>query len=140
MTYSDDGYMETQVTTAPPERLHLIVIDGAIRFATRARAALAAGDIEAAHVSLNRARDFVAELISGVDPGHSPELAGELQRLFAFVYRRLAEADLHRDAGRIDDALRILNQHRETWLELIETLREAGGETEAAASGLDSSV
>ena len=28
-----DQYLETQVLTAPPEQLHMLVVDGALRFA-----------------------------------------------------------------------------------------------------------
>jgi flagellin-specific chaperone FliS len=33
-------YLEAQVLTASPHRLHLLVVDGAIRFARQAQAAL----------------------------------------------------------------------------------------------------
>ena len=42
-------YLETQVLTASPEQLHLMVIDGALRFARYGLISLEQDDIEEAH-------------------------------------------------------------------------------------------
>lgn len=117
-----DEYLETQVMTAPPHQLHLMVVDGAIRFAQRGAQALQEHDFEAAHFALNSSREFVSELIAGLDASQSPELVERLRALFAFVYRSLAMADLHHDVGQIGDALKILEMHREAWRSLMEQL------------------
>ncbi|MDZ4689406.1 MAG: flagellar export chaperone FliS [Planctomycetaceae bacterium] len=115
-------YLESQVLTAGPHRLHLMVVDGAIRFARRGLEALDAHRWEDLFTALSRSRDCVAELLGGLDADQSPDLAARLKALFAFVYRNLALADTERNAQRIRDAIRILEIHRETWLELGEQL------------------
>ena len=110
--------------TAPPHRLHLMVVDGAIRFATQAEKALDEQDFETAHFALNNSRNFVSELISGLAADRSPELVDQLKGLFFFVYRNLVEADLDRDAQKVRDALSVLRLHRNTWVELIEKLKQ----------------
>lgn len=119
---TENEYLESRVMTASPGQLHLMVIDGAIQHAVRAEQALQRGDIEAAHFALNDSRGFVSELISGLDEQQTPELIEKLKGLFFFVFSRLVEADLHRDANRVRDALKILTMHRETWVTLIESL------------------
>jgi flagellar protein FliS len=116
MTTSD--YRETQVLTAPPWRLHLMVVDGAIRHALLAEQALSTGDFEAAHAALNRSRDFVTELLAGLDARQAPEIVDRLKSLFLFVHRRLVDADRRRDAQSVRDAVHVLELHRETWLEV----------------------
>jgi flagellar protein FliS len=111
-------YLESQVLTAGPHRLHLLVVDGAIRFARRAAEAVAERRWEELNAALSRSRDCVAELLGGLDAEQSPDLADRLKRLFAFVYRNLALADNERSLQRILDAIRILEIHRETWVEL----------------------
>ena len=113
-----NDYLQTQVLTASPHRLHLMVVDGALRHAARAEQAIESGDFEAAHFALNKSRDFVTELLSGLDPGPAPELVGLLKNLFLFAYRKLAEADRCRDARLVRDARKILEMHRETWVEV----------------------
>lgn len=127
-----NSYLETQVMTASPYRLHLMTVDGAIRFAKQAEEALQKEDRESAHLSLGKSREFVNELISGLDSEHAPELVEQLKALFVFVYRRLAEADMHQDASLVGEALEILGMHRRTWVDLMDKLHEEQGDESTA--------
>jgi flagellar secretion chaperone FliS len=125
MLHTADEYLETRVMTARPEELHLMVVDGAIRHATRAEAALCEQDFETAHFALNRAREFTVELIAGLKSEHLPELVAELKGLFGFVYRNLNEADLYRDAEKVRGAIKVLRIHQETWRQLLQERKTA---------------
>lgn len=128
-----DEYLEARVMTARPEELHMMVVDGAIRHAIAAEEALRRQpqDFEQAHYELNASREFVIELLSGLDESRSPEIVENVKKLFSFVYQRLNDADLRHDPDRVADALRILRAHRETWQDLMRTLH---GPQENAAS------
>jgi flagellar protein FliS len=115
-------YRETQVLTATPHQLHLMVIDGAMRHASSAESALQSGDFPRAETQLRRANECVAELIAGLDSTHQPELVDQLRSLFVFVQQALADAERRHDARRVEDALRVLRLHRETWIALGEKL------------------
>jgi flagellar secretion chaperone FliS len=119
-----DEYLESKVSTATPYQLHLMVIDGAIRYATAAEAALERGDFPAARKALGQARTFVGEIVAGLDDKYVPEVVIQLRALFVFALRNLVTADLKRQAKPIADALLILNSHRETWLALAEKLNQ----------------
>jgi flagellar protein FliS len=119
-----NAYLETQVLTASPERLHLLVTDAAIRFARQAVAALENDDIERAFHALNRSRSCVNDILTGITSDPNPELADRLRGLFVFVQQNLARADLMRDSQLIRDALTILETHRQTWMALIEKLQQ----------------
>ena len=119
-----DEYLETQVMTATPHQLHLMVIDGAIRFAVQAEEALQENDYETSHFALNRSREFVTELIGGLDQERSDEIVNRLKSLFMFVYQNLVKADMKRDVSMAQDALKILKMHRETWMELGEKVKQ----------------
>lgn len=118
------AYRETETLTASPERLHLMVVEGAIRFARQGAAALEAGNFEAAFHALSGSRSCVNEIICGIVDEPNPELAVRLRALFVFVQRNLAQADLLRNPQLIGDALAVLESHRATWLQLIERLRQ----------------
>lgn len=120
-----NAYLEAQVLTASPERLHLLVTDAAIRFARLAMAAFERNDFEAAFHALNRSRDCVNEILTGITTEPNPELAEQLRGLFVFVQQNLARADLARDPGLISDALAVLETHRSTWQELIDKIQES---------------
>lgn len=121
MTITNE-YRETQVLTATPHQLHLMVIDGATRHAVSAEAALQSGQLARAESQLKRANECVAELIAGLDSTHQPELVDQLRSLFVFVQQALADAERRHDARRVADALRVLRLHRETWIALGDKL------------------
>ena len=124
MVFEND-YLETQVMTSPPYRLHLMVIDEAIRKARIAIDALEQQEHEASHFALDSCRQCVNELIGGLDPETSPDLVERLKSLFLFVYRRLVAADLEHDPSLVREALRILESHRDTWVALLERLKHS---------------
>lgn len=119
-----DEYLETHVMTASSEKLHLMVVDGALRFSHQAVGALESRNFATAHESLNRARSCIDELVMAVQTDHNPELAERVKALFVYVHRNLVLADLEHDPQRVRDAIRILTMHRETWVELMDRLRQ----------------
>lgn len=125
----NDEYLEAQVMTASPEKLHLMVVDGAIRFAKQAAQAMQEKDFETVHESLNRSRDFVVELTGGLNDEHHVELVEKLKGLFGFVYRNLVDADLEQETKKIATAIEILEMHRETWRMLMNKLQEENRST-----------
>jgi flagellin-specific chaperone FliS len=61
----------------------------------------------------------VTELISGIRPDGT-SLTESTRALYAFVFKSLAAAQLHKDPQKIDDALRVLEEERHTWLAVCE--------------------
>lgn len=118
-------YLESQVMTASSERLHQMIVDAAIRFARQAEEALELGKHEEAFFALNRSRDCVNEILSGIVSDPNPELADRLRGLFVYVYQNLTRADLLRDPQLARDAIQILETYRETWSQLIENVQKA---------------
>lgn len=131
----DDEYLETQVMTASPEKLHLMVVNAAIRHAVQADAALQSGEFEQAHSSLNSSRDCVNAMLAGLKDEQSPEVVDRLKGLFLFVHRQLVEADLRHEPARVRDALRVLEMHRETWVAVIQDLQAQGTASDSTAGG-----
>jgi flagellar protein FliS len=117
------AYLRSAVLTASPEQLHLMLLDGAIRFVTRGREAIEANAIEAAFHALDRAQHIMLELSTGLRREANPLLADRMAALYNFVYRRLIDANLHRDLQAADDALRVLRHQRETWALLVDKLQ-----------------
>ena len=119
-----DAYLEARVMTASREQLHLMVIDGALRHCFGAEDALARGDREAKWQSLSEARRHVSELLGGL-AAVEDEFVDNLRALFKFTLRQLTLADADDDAGKLAEAIRVLEDHRETWTQLLDTLQAA---------------
>ncbi|MFQ5806832.1 MAG: flagellar export chaperone FliS [Phycisphaerae bacterium] len=141
-------YLKSVVMTASPEQLQLMLLDGAIRFTLRGKEALEKNDIEGAFKGFERAQRIVLELNNGLRRDVNPRLVDQMAALYDFIFRRLIDANVHRETQAADDALRILRHQRETWGLLIEKLaQEASNQTDpqppvdpgASSDGEDSS-
>ncbi|MGE0481654.1 MAG: flagellar export chaperone FliS [Phycisphaerae bacterium] len=133
-TLAHNEYLKNAVLTAPPEQLQLMLIDGAIRFATRGRESIEQHNFEASFNALERAQKIVLELQAGLKRDVHPRLVDQMNSLYMFIWRRLVDANMTREVGAVDDALRILRHQRETWLLLMEKLRDERAATAIAAS------
>ncbi|PKM88338.1 MAG: flagellar export chaperone FliS [Firmicutes bacterium HGW-Firmicutes-12] len=115
-------YRQQQVNTASQEKLLLMLFDGAIRFCRIAVKAIEEKQEEMAHTNLIKAQDIIEELISSLNFDY--EIAQRLYSLYDYLYIRLVEANMNKDAAIIDEALRFLTELRETWAEAAVKARE----------------
>jgi len=120
-----DAYLVTEVMTAPPQKLHLMLIDGAIRFVNKARQHWAAGEDTPANEALIRAEEIVAQMLAGFKRDANPDLVDRVAALYSFVYRSIIDASFQHDDAKLADSLRILEIERDTWRQLCERLPTA---------------
>jgi flagellar protein FliS len=114
-----DSYLETQVMTASPQKLRLMLIEGAIRFANQTQHLWEQQRDEEALESSIRAREIVSELMTSLS-GNAEPLAKQILPLYVFIFRTITEAQLERSAAKLADALRVLGEERETWRQVCE--------------------
>jgi flagellar secretion chaperone FliS len=110
-----DNYLKTAVATASPEKLHLMLIDAAIRHVERAQQSREAGRPEEGLAEITHAQEVVNYLIGSMDHQSGSELVKKVTGVYLFVFRRLVDAGLNSDGQLLADALRILQIERETW-------------------------
>ena len=127
------NYLQSKILTAPPHRLHLTLIEGAIRFGRQAEDALRHGDQVAAGVSLLRTLDVVGEMLAGVRANKS-ELNEQIADFYLFLFRTVAEAKINGDAEKMAEALRLLEYERETWQLVCEKLAAESAESAPPAT------
>ena len=119
------NYLRTRVMTATPEQLQMMLYDGAIRFAEQAKAALEAEDYEKSYAAISRVQKILTEMSCGLKHDVLPELCEKLSALYSYVYRRLIDANVKRDAEALEEAITLLRYQRETWSLLLEQLGKA---------------
>ena len=125
MSISSPGhYIETEVMTAPPQKLQLMLIDAAIRFSKRAKLHWEADDNDQAHEALVRAQQVMAELLAGLNREASPKLVGKIASVYVFVFRCLMEASFEHNLNKIDEAVKVLEVEQETWRQVCQKLAE----------------
>lgn len=133
-TLAQDQYLTTEVLTATPQKLHLMLIDGVIRLGERARQCWGEGDDEKAGLALVQAQRIMMEIIAGVRREVAGDLAKRVSAIYWFIYRSLVDANKQHDEKSLDDALRILRVERETWRLLCEQLGNNPANADAAGS------
>ena len=114
-TSARNQYLETEVLTATPQKLHLLLIEAAMRFAERARHHWRDGNREKAFQSMILAQEAVAKMLSGLNLKTPTPLVQDISSVYNFIFRTLVDANRHHDERKLDDALRVLSAERETW-------------------------
>jgi flagellar protein FliS len=115
--------------TATPQKLRLMLIEGAIRFARKTIQHWEASENDQALESIIRCRNIVSELLSSVRVAES-ELTKQVASLYLFVFQHLTQAQLRRDAKLVEEAIGILEIERGTWRQLCEEMPHAPVPTE----------
>jgi flagellar protein FliS len=118
-------YLVTEVMTAPPQKLQLMLIDAALRFAAKAKGHWKAGENSEAGEAILRAQEIVSEILSGIRPEADRELATKVSAIYGFVFRCFVTAHIRADAGKLDEAVKILEVERETWQALCTRLSDS---------------
>jgi flagellar protein FliS len=114
MNNSPNHYLQSQVMSATPQKLRLLLIEGAIRFARKSLESWEDNDPELAVQSLARCRNIVSELLSGVRLDQSA-LTSSVAAVYLFLSRSLIEAQLQNDRRKVEESISVLEIERETW-------------------------
>ena len=114
---SPQSYQQSAILTAPPERLVVMLYDGAGRFLHQAAAAMRVGEHARANSALPRAEAILDELLAtlNLDAG---ELAEHLRDIYLFCRRTLNESRIGADAGKVDAVAGLLADLRESWAQI----------------------
>lgn len=114
-------YLETEVITATPQRLRLMLIQAAISTIEQTLMLDADGNSDTAASQLPKLREIVVELISGISPQGGP-LAEQVADLYQFIYREIVATQVDLQISRLATLLPVLAEDRTTWQQLCEQL------------------
>lgn len=133
------SYLRSQVMSATPAELRLLLLDGAIRFAHQGRQGLIDKNYEQSFEGISQCRAIVTELAVGVNRQVDPELCDRVTSVFMFMFGELTEAGLEKDPARVERVIELLEFERETWRLAMDRLKRdraavAGAEPKAAAT------
>ena len=117
-----ETYFANEVLTATPQKLHLMLIEAAIRLGNQTLEHWREGRDTQASESIVRCQRILAEMLKGLRPKQMPELVGKVASVYIFLYRSFVQAQLQRDPVQLNDALRVLEIERETWRKVCEQL------------------
>lgn len=125
-TQPNQTYQETQILTAPPQKLRLMLIERALRLARQAVEHWRDSRDADAWEAIIRCRAIVAELLASVRLDGT-RLTRNVSGIYLFLFRTLTEASRDRDAGKIQQILDVLEVEQETWQQVCGRLTESPG-------------
>ena len=114
-----DAYLETQIHTASPIKLRLLLIEGAMRFLTQAGEHAAKGDSEGAGEATARARDILAEILNNVWNAEG-YVARQQKSMYGYLLRLTTIMQLRGEFDHAASVIKVLAEERETWRQLAE--------------------
>ena len=112
---AQQAYRDSSVLTAPPERLVVMLYDGAHRFLFQAAQAMRDGKVPVMNDRMQRAEAILVELRGTLDFEQGGEIATRLESIYTFCQRHLLEARLKRDPQRIEQVMKLLAELRDAW-------------------------
>lgn len=112
--------LESDVSTASPQRLIVMLYDGAIGAMRGALVALAGDDQAARQAQISKAVAIISEgLRPALDPEAGGEIAANLGAIYSYVIQRLIDANRNADAAPIQEALALMGELKEAWDNLV---------------------
>ena len=120
MSYSRQAtrYRETEVLTATPGQLVVLLYDHLLLSLHRARAAMEAREAELQGDSLEKARNVLTELLVTLDRERGGEVAGNLAALYSFLLGELVQVGVRGDLARLDRVTHMIGELRDAFAQL----------------------
>jgi flagellar protein FliS len=115
-------YKETQIKTATPGRLVVMLYDGALKYLALAMEALAARHQRYDRVSeyLVRAQDIITELMVSLDFDQGRDIARSLFNLYMWMNHQLMEGNITKNNAPLEQVKKLLTELRGVWAEVAD--------------------
>lgn len=112
------AYQKAAVSTLDQRKLIVMLYDGAIKFLSIASVKANQSDYFEAHTNLVKGKSIIAELLASLNMDEGGEIAANLQRLYAYMFNELIDANLEKSSGRTDRVIALLKELRDAWREV----------------------
>jgi flagellar protein FliS len=126
-----DSYKETQIKTATPGKLVVMLYEGAVKFINLALELMAKKHAGFEKVSnfIIKAQDIVTELMVSLDFEKGGQIAKNLFGLYLYMNRRLIEANIQKDSVILTEIKKLLTELRAAWIQASQKAQNEGSQT-----------
>ena len=114
-------YRETEVLTATPGQLVVLLYDHLLVSLRRASVAMAGNDLELQGESLEKSRNVLTELLVTLDREKGGEVASNLAALYSFLLGELVQIGVRPDVARLDRVTRMIAELRDAFAQVTTT-------------------
>jgi flagellar protein FliS len=113
--------LETQLESATPYKLVLMLYEGAMISVTDAQRHMEAKAVPEKGKAISQAIDIIANgLQASLDTQAGGEIADRLDALYEYMGRRLLYANLKNDVGALKEVWSLLNELRTAWEQIAD--------------------
>ncbi|MEZ2600890.1 flagellar export chaperone FliS [Kluyvera intermedia] len=114
--------VESAVMSASQQQLVTMLFDGALSALIRARLFMQDGNLQGKGNSLSKAINIIENgLKIGLDEDSRDELTKNLLALYAYMVRRLLQANLHNDVSAVEEVEGLMRNIADAWKESLLT-------------------
>ena len=113
-------YQASNVNTATPEKLMIMLFDGALQFLQKAKTAIAEKNLVERSQNIDGARKIIRELMRTIDLENGNDVSKQLFRLYNKMAMNLIKANVQRNANLIDEVIEDISNIRWGFQKVIE--------------------
>lgn len=138
MSASAASYKNTNIMTASPMELIIMLYDEAIKSLIKAEDAFkleGPGQIQEVNNHLLHVQDIITELTSSLNFEKGGQIATNLYSLYDFMIYQLSQANVKKQLKPIKEVKALLKDLREAWLKVAEKEQHDESETPRQAAG-----
>ncbi|NBW82424.1 flagellar export chaperone FliS, partial [bacterium] len=120
------AYQKTQVTTAKPEKVLLMLYEGAIKFNKLAILKMKEKNVAEKGKNISKTLAIVSELMNTLDHEKGGQLAADLENLYMFIMDKLIEANMYNKVEELEVVERLLTTLYTAWQDVVNNPRPDG--------------
>jgi flagellar protein FliS len=118
---------ETEIAYASPHRLVQMLMEGALDKIATAKGQISRREMEAKSRHITWAISIINGLRSSLDVEAGGEIAVNLEDLYAYMIRRLIDANANNDMSALDEVASLLLEIKGAWDAMPEEIRNPAG-------------
>ena len=98
-------YQTNNITTATPEKLMIMLFDGAIQFLQKAKTAINEKKLQDRSTNIDGARKIIRELMRTIDLENGNDVSKQLFKLYNKMAMKLIKANVSKNINLIDEVI-----------------------------------
>ena len=113
-------YQTNNITTATPEKIMIMLFDGAVQFLQKAKIAIDEKNLQERSTNIESARKIIRELMRTIDLENGNDVSKSLFRLYNRMAMKLIKANVSKNVHLIDEVIEDLTNIRWGFQKAIE--------------------
>jgi len=117
-------YQTNNITTASPEKLMIMLLDGAIQFLQKAKVAIEEKNLNERATNIESARKIIRELMRTIDLENGNDTSKQLYLFYNKKINILTKASIHRDAEAVKQTMQDLSDIKSAFEQAIKIVNQ----------------